>query len=64
MQSKLEELITNGETKFLKEEKTLYELQSQISHYKYIGITNEAQEGKHAFLEKRDPDFQQFPKFP
>jgi naphthoate synthase len=24
----------------------------------------EAQEGKRAFLEKRDPDFQQFPKFP
>jgi hypothetical protein len=24
--------------------KSLYELQSQISHYKYIGITNEAQE--------------------
>jgi naphthoate synthase len=27
-------------------------------------LTNEAQEGKHAFLEKREPDFQQFPKFP
>ena len=27
-------------------------------------LTNEAQEGKNAFLEKRDPDFQQFPKFP
>jgi naphthoate synthase len=27
-------------------------------------LTNEAQEGKHAFLEIRDPDFQQFPKFP
>ena len=24
----------------------------------------EAQEGKNAFLEKRDPDFEQFPKFP
>ena len=24
----------------------------------------EAQEGKNAFLEKRDPDFGQFPKFP
>ena len=24
----------------------------------------EAQEGKNAFLEKRDPDFNQFPKFP
>ena len=24
----------------------------------------EAQEGKNAFLEKRDPDFDQFPKFP
>ena len=27
-------------------------------------LTDEAQEGKNAFLEKRDPDFQQFPKFP
>jgi naphthoate synthase len=27
-------------------------------------LTQEAQEGKNAFLEKRDPDFQQFPKFP
>jgi len=24
----------------------------------------EAQEGKRAFLEKRDPDFKQYPKFP
>lgn len=27
-------------------------------------LTAEAQEGKHAFLEKRQPNFQQFPKFP
>ena len=27
-------------------------------------LTAEAQEGKNAFLEKREPDFQQFPKFP
>ena len=27
-------------------------------------MTDEAQEGKHAFLEKRDPDFHQYPKFP
>ena len=27
-------------------------------------LTEEAQEGKHAFLEKREPDFQQFPKYP
>ena len=27
-------------------------------------LTAEAQEGKNAFLEKRDPDFDQFPKFP
>lgn len=27
-------------------------------------LTEEAQEGKHAFLEKRDPDFHQYPKFP
>lgn len=27
-------------------------------------LMEEAQEGKNAFLEKRDPDFKQFPKFP
>ena len=27
-------------------------------------MMNEAQEGKNAFLEKREPNFQQFPKFP
>ena len=27
-------------------------------------LMEEAQEGKNAFLEKRDPDFQQFPEFP
>ncbi|MCC8144752.1 MAG: 1,4-dihydroxy-2-naphthoyl-CoA synthase [Tannerellaceae bacterium] len=27
-------------------------------------LTDEAQEGKHAFLEKRKPDFKQYPKFP
>lgn len=27
-------------------------------------LTEEAQEGKNAFLEKRDPDFQKYPKFP
>lgn len=27
-------------------------------------MTREAEEGKNAFLEKRDPDFQQFPKYP
>ncbi len=27
-------------------------------------LMEEAQEGKNAFLEKRDPDFSQFPKFP
>jgi naphthoate synthase len=27
-------------------------------------LTEEAQEGKNAFLEKRDPDFDKFPKFP
>ena len=27
-------------------------------------LMDEAQEGKNAFLEKRDPDFEQFPKFP
>ncbi|MDE6755367.1 MAG: 1,4-dihydroxy-2-naphthoyl-CoA synthase, partial [Muribaculaceae bacterium] len=27
-------------------------------------LMDEAQEGKNAFLEKRDPNFEQFPKFP
>lgn len=27
-------------------------------------LMDEAQEGRNAFLEKRDPDFDQFPKFP
>ncbi len=27
-------------------------------------LTEEAQEGKHAFLEKRNPDFHKYPKFP
>jgi naphthoate synthase len=27
-------------------------------------LTEEAQEGKHAFLEKRDPDFKKYPRFP
>ena len=27
-------------------------------------FTEEAQEGKHAFLEKRKPDFKKYPKFP
>ena len=27
-------------------------------------LTDEAQEGKKAFLEKRDPNFDQYPKFP
>jgi len=27
-------------------------------------LTEEAREGKNAFLEKRDPDFHKYPKFP
>jgi naphthoate synthase len=27
-------------------------------------LMDEAQEGRKAFLEKRDPDFKQYPKFP
>jgi 1,4-dihydroxy-2-naphthoyl-CoA synthase len=27
-------------------------------------LTEEAQEGKNAFLEKRDPNFKKYPKFP
>jgi naphthoate synthase len=27
-------------------------------------LTEEAQEGKHAFLEKRAPNFKKYPKFP
>jgi len=26
--------------------------------------TDEAEEGRNAFLEKRDPDFKKYPKFP
>jgi naphthoate synthase len=27
-------------------------------------LSDEAKEGKNAFLERRDPDFQKYPKFP
>ena len=27
-------------------------------------LTQEAQEGRNAFMEKRDPDYKKFPKFP
>jgi naphthoate synthase len=27
-------------------------------------LSQEAQEGRNAFIEKRDPDYKQFPKFP
>jgi len=47
------------------------ELDGQIGLQEFAGnatllyyLTDEAQEGKHAFLEKRDPDFHQYPKFP
>jgi naphthoate synthase len=47
------------------------ELDGQVGLQEFAGnatllyyLTEEAQEGKHAFLEKRDPDFHQFPKFP
>lgn len=47
------------------------ELDGQHGLMKFAGDTTlmyylmaEAQEGKNAFLEKRDPDFDQFPKFP
>lgn len=47
------------------------ELEGQHGLMEFAGDTTlmyylmaEAQEGKNAFLEKRDPDFEQFPKFP
>ncbi len=47
------------------------ELDGQVGLQEFAGnatllyyLTEEAQEGKHAFLEKRQPDFNQFPKFP
>lgn len=47
------------------------ELDGQVGLQEFAGnatllyyLTEEAQEGKHAFLEKRQPDFDQFPKFP
>ncbi len=47
------------------------ELDGQVGLQEFAGnatllyyLTAEAQEGKHAFLEKRKPDFDQFPKFP
>jgi len=47
------------------------ELDGQVGIQEFAGnatllyyMTDEAQEGKNAFLEKRDPDFHKFPKFP
>ena len=47
------------------------ELDGQIGIQEFAGnatllyyMTDEAQEGKNAFLEKRDPDFHKYPKFP
>ena len=47
------------------------ELDGQIGLQEFAGnatlmfyMMDEAQEGKKAFLEKRDPDFHKFPKFP
>ncbi|HPR33191.1 MAG TPA: 1,4-dihydroxy-2-naphthoyl-CoA synthase [Prolixibacteraceae bacterium] len=47
------------------------ELDGQVGIQEFAGnatllyyLTEEAQEGKHAFLEKRKPDFKKFPKFP
>ena len=47
------------------------ELDGQLGLMEFAGdatliyyLMEEAQEGKNAFLEKRDPDFAQFPKFP
>jgi naphthoate synthase len=47
------------------------ELDGQVGMMEFSGdatlmfyLMEEAQEGKNAFLEKRKPDFQKFPKFP
>ena len=60
MQSKLEQLITNGETKFLKEEKTLYELQSQNNTiFSYIKAPGEK---ANVILKTLDKDIQPLAK--
>lgn len=47
------------------------DLDGQIGLQEFAGnatllyyLIEEAQEGKNAFLEKRDPDFKKYPKFP
>ena len=60
IQSKLEDLITNGEVKFLKEEKTLYELQSQNNIiWSYIKATGEK---ANVILKTLDKDIQPLAK--
>jgi naphthoate synthase len=55
-------MIKRGLNAELDGQRGLMELAGDATLMYYL--MEEAQEGKHAFLEKRKPDFQKFPKFP
>ncbi len=55
-------MIKRGLNAELDGQRGLMELAGDATMLYYL--MDEAQEGRNAFLEKRDPDFEQFPKFP
>lgn len=55
-------MIKRGLNAELDGQRGLMELAGDATLLYYL--MDEAQEGRNAFLEKRDPDFDQFPKFP